>query len=98
MEAQKKQKELTDLAPQAIIKESQYNHDTIIVGDQHNIGATILGDQYNHDTTIKGDQYNRGLTVDGKMVFDSRTQFKGGIWKADNEGNQTEYELVKKEI
>ena len=78
------------------IKESQYNHDTTIVGDQLNLVATILGDQCNHDTIIKGDQYNRGLTVDGKMIFDSDTKFKGGIWKMDNEGNQTEYELTPK--
>ena len=47
--------------------------------------------------TIKGSQNNEGATIKGKMVFDSRTQFKGGIWKIEN-GKEIEYELTPKKI
>jgi len=86
MKTQIKQKleELTDLISKSKIE-----------GSQNNQGATIKGWQNNVDATIKESQDNRSATIEGKMIFDSKTNFKKGIWKVEKTG-LVEYELTPK--
>ena len=86
MNPQIKQKleELTDLISKSKIE-----------GIQNNVGTTIKGMQNNEGATIKGWQNNQGATIEGKMIFDSKTNFKKGIWKVEKTG-LVEYELTPK--
>ena len=77
------------LIVRGVINGTQDNNSLIIKEWQDNRKATIEGTQDNESLIIKEWQDNRGLTVEGKMIFDSRTQFKGGIWKMDYKGDQT---------
>ena len=97
MNPQIKQKleELTDLISKLKIKGSQYNEGATIEGWQYNEGTTIKGSQDNRSATIKGWQNNQGATIEGKMIFDSKTNFKKGIWKVEKTG-LVEYELTPK--
>ena len=79
----------------ATIEESQDNRSATIKESQHNQGVTIEGSQDNEGATIKGWQYNQGTTIKGKMIFDSKTNFKKGIWKVEKTG-LVEYELTPK--
>ena len=86
MNPQIKQKleELTDLISKSKIE-----------GSQNNQGATIKGWQNYVDATIKESQDNRSATIEGKMIIDSKTNFKKGIWKVEKTG-LVEYELTPK--
>ena len=97
MNPQIKQKleELTDLISKPKIKGSQGNQGATIKGWQNNGGATIEGWQNNVDATIKESQDNRSATIEGKMIIDSKTNFKKGIWKVEKTG-LVEYELTPK--
>ena len=77
------------------IKGSQGNQGATIKGWQNNEGTTIEGWQYNEGTTIKESQDNRSATIEGKMIIDSKTNFKKGIWKVEKTG-LVEYELTPK--
>ena len=44
---------------------------------------------------IEGSQHNQGATIKGKMIFDSKTNFKKGIWKRVNR-ELVEYVLTPK--
>jgi len=44
---------------------------------------------------IEGSQNNQGATIEGKMIIDSKTNFKKGIWKVEKTG-LVEYELTPK--
>ena len=77
------------------IKESQDNRSATIKESQDNRSATIKGSQDNRSATIKGWQNNQGATIEGKMIFDSKTNFKKGIWKVEKTG-LVEYELTPK--
>ena len=97
MNPQIKQKleELTDLISKSKIKGSQHNQGATIEGSQNNQGATIKGWQNNGGATIKESQDNRSATIEGKMIIDSKTNFKKGIWKVEKTG-LVEYELTPK--
>ena len=44
---------------------------------------------------IEGSQNNQGATIKGKLIFDSKTNFKKGIWKVEKTG-LVEYVLTPK--
>ena len=105
-EIKQKLEELTDLISKSKIKGSQHNQGATIEGSQNNQGATIKGWQNNGgatiegwqnnvDATIKESQDNRSATIEGKMIIDSKTNFKKGIWKVEKTG-LVEYELTPK--
>ena len=57
--------------------------------------SKIKGSQNNQGATIEGWQNNQGATIKGKLIFDSKTNFKKGIWKVEKTG-LVEYELTPK--
>ena len=79
----------------ATIEGWQDNVGATIKGWQDNRGATIEGGQDNAGAIIEGLQYNEGAIIEGKMIFNSETIFKKGIWKRIN-GELTEYVLTPK--